>query len=382
MVDAGEKEDDPGLKRIPCPYDPAHSVFVKDLEKHMKKCNAKPGPAPLYYTENINILGQLDAISPKLEEDQDQQGDGEKPTGESVAFKGMQPEDFHVLVKRLEQISVDLGIPTVSDEMTDMAEERVKIGDALKEQMQKDALIEVITGNTEFRGNKTAVVEMGCGKGGLSHHLAISNPSRLENCRMYLVDRDNFKGKFDNKAAEACSGLEICRARIDIKDLNLDNLVDPAVEHLVVISKHLCGAATDLTLAALESFKIKRPDSHIQMFVALCCHQRCTHNTFAGQHLFQEPLFMTKQEFSRMCGMSSWAVCGWRYAASSENQPKKNVHYSGYTYDECTAIGYMCKRILNEGRLKYIRENIGLDCTLVPYIGPEITLENQLLMTK
>ncbi|KAI3369193.1 hypothetical protein L3Q82_026144, partial [Scortum barcoo] len=43
-----------GSRRIACPLDPKHTVSEDKLEKHLKKCNSREKPKPVYYVENIN----------------------------------------------------------------------------------------------------------------------------------------------------------------------------------------------------------------------------------------------------------------------------------------------------------------------------------------
>ena len=41
--------------RIPCPYDPKHTVDSLRLEKHLKKCCCKPGALPEYCLKGVNM---------------------------------------------------------------------------------------------------------------------------------------------------------------------------------------------------------------------------------------------------------------------------------------------------------------------------------------
>ncbi|KAF6718742.1 tRNA:m(4)X modification enzyme TRM13-like [Oryzias melastigma] len=42
------------IRRIVCPLDPKHTVAEDKLEKHLKKCNSRQKPKPVYHVENIN----------------------------------------------------------------------------------------------------------------------------------------------------------------------------------------------------------------------------------------------------------------------------------------------------------------------------------------
>lgn len=55
-----EKEDvtveENNAARMPCPFDPNHSCYVSQLDKHLKKCNSKPQPQPDYIQKDINVF--------------------------------------------------------------------------------------------------------------------------------------------------------------------------------------------------------------------------------------------------------------------------------------------------------------------------------------
>ena len=65
-----------------------------------------------------------------------------------------------------------------------------------------------------------------------------------------LVDRASPRHKFDHRLKEA-EDVELVRLRVDIADLALGR-VSPYISHqkenVVGISKHLCGAAPDLSI--------------------------------------------------------------------------------------------------------------------------------------
>lgn len=339
-------------KRIPCPLNPKHSVFLRDLEKHLKKCNARPGPTPKYFSENINILGD-----PVFE------------TGENSksVFADLGPADFQTLVEKLSSIRSSSDLPPI--DVNCMYKEQ-SVTDTEKETIQRDLMTSIILENVgESQG--LAILEMGCGKAGLSYHLLTNHSQIFTGASFYLVDRSNFRRKFDRRAGEMTGEANIHRIKMDIKDLDLEPLLPAETKNVLLISKHLCGAATCLTLAALKRLREERPDLPIKLCIALCCHQLCNARMYPERSL----LGLTLDEFRRVCAMSSWAVCGWRYGASEE----ENRHFSGYSYDECTRIGLECKQLLNYGRLKFIQEVLGMEASIKPYVGKEITPENLIL---
>ncbi|KAJ1650430.1 tRNA:m4X modification enzyme, partial [Dispira simplex] len=99
-------------------------------------------------------------------------------------------------------------------------------------------------------------VEFGAGKGELTtyvqHALAgetitPKSKAKVVQCEtpvpFTLIDRRNFRNKFDKFASHTVQRLEI-----DIKDLDLAEVDGLKDRPIVAYSKHLCGAATDLTL--------------------------------------------------------------------------------------------------------------------------------------
>ena len=71
------------------------------------------------------------------------------------------------------------------------------------------------------------------------------------------MDRKNSRRKAD--ASLRHLGINFARHFIDIKDLDLDLLIPPQTQTVVFSGKHLCGAATCLSLNAIASLAQKRP---------------------------------------------------------------------------------------------------------------------------
>ena len=163
---------------------------------------------------------------------------------------------------------------------------------------------------------------------------------------------------------------------------------------MIGVSKHLCGAATDLALRSLATFSTN-PGCKIQtILIALCCHHRCDWNIYVAKDYLLERHFKP-EEFSLLCGLSSWATCG---TGKPRNLDKKE----GSTEEKSTVvddkfvdrydrlnlsrerreeIGRKTKRILDMGRCHYIKETIGIaNVKLAFYVDANFTLENVLLL--
>ena len=91
---------------------------------------------------------------------------------------------------------------------------------------------------------------------------------------------------------------------------------------MIAISKHLCGAATDLAINSLVNLvENEAPNSQgtelnlkkeplLGLMIALCCHHRCSWKTFVGKKYLVERAGFSPDEFTLLCGLSSRATCG------------------------------------------------------------------------
>ena len=157
----------------------------------------------------------------------------------------------------------------------------------------------------------------------------------LSNVHYVLVDRDSCRHKVDGfHRASALVGAYYHRLLMDIEHLDLRKLdclnEGLNVKNVAAVSKHLCGAATDLSLrCVVQTFLQKAdetsrerqiseagPDCRMNsklcgIVIALCCHHRCSWPQLVGRKFF-EKLGFSPVDFHLVCHMSSWAVCGVR----------------------------------------------------------------------
>lgn len=136
-------------------------------------------------------------------------------------------------------------------------------------------------------------------------------------------------------------------------------------------SKHLCGVATDLSLRCLARFR----DSGgvvSGMVIALCCHQLCSYDSYFNPTYLSD-LGISRDDFNMIAMISTWAVCGEPVRGSDEE------HWTGMSYLEREELGYMCKRVLDYGRVKQL-EALGASCELVYYVDRSTSKENMALL--
>ncbi|XP_072244915.1 tRNA:m(4)X modification enzyme TRM13 homolog [Leuresthes tenuis] len=404
-------------RRIVCPLDPKHTVAEDKLNKHLKKCNSREKPKPVYYVENINA-------GP---------ADGEK-TLPQVSLADCCRSELESLVDKLKTAveglqydseDSDLSHPVLQDELRNP-----KNGESAHKHLKQQSSI---LGHLEQLGllrRGRCFVEFGAGRGKLSHwiHEALktSEGNRTsEDLQMLLVERCSTRFKVDGKHQDASVQFE--RLQLDIQHLDLSKV--PLLQHkklpLVGVGKHLCGAATDLALCCLletagVGAKTEPPRKRLRpseppepspgddgetalppsgpgpvqgLALALCCHHRCEWRHYVGQRFFLQR-GLGAAEFSAFCRMSSWATCGFRPA--NQDRPSKDLTNKGEDDDvhepaeetdavnsflsaaERQQLGRLCKLLIDSGRRHFLKTR-GLCSKLTHYVNPQVTLENVLL---
>eukprot|EP01125_Pyxidicula_operculata_P012303 TRINITY_DN4033_c0_g1_i3.p1 TRINITY_DN4033_c0_g1~~TRINITY_DN4033_c0_g1_i3.p1 ORF type:complete len:263 (-),score=44.45 TRINITY_DN4033_c0_g1_i3:11-799(-) len=210
----------------------------------------------------------------------------------------------------------------------------------------------------------------------------------------------------------------------DIKDLKLSCVPEVQKEGgMVAFSKHLCGAATDLTLRCINNLKIDSTSlsdvnsttekeggcnfrSVVAVVIALCCHHRCDWKPYVNKQFFITNGF-TKEDFEVISKLTSWAVCDPKSTITNNNQEQArnpsenqgsnseqdqeqehqhepvimnqnmNKIASTFTPEYKKTVGFKCKRLLDYGRIKYM-ESLGYNISLKYYIDRSVTPENVL----
>jgi tRNA:m4X modification enzyme len=142
----------------------------------------------------------------------------------------------------------------------------------------------------------------------------------------------------------------------------------------------------------MDTFTSSTKDRLELILIALCCHHRCDWNVYVGKDYLLEHGF-TAEEFSLLCGLSSWATCGTGLPRNPKpkedlKSEEENVHVDRYDRlklprIEREEIGRRCKRVIDMGRCHYVRDKIGLPNTrLAFYVDLSYTLENVFLLAK
>ncbi|KAM6397574.1 tRNA:m(4)X modification enzyme TRM13 homolog isoform 2-T2 [Pluvialis apricaria] len=238
----GQQEEENDRKRIPCPLDPKHTVYEDQLQKHLKKCNSREKPKPVYFVQDINAgLKDVAEIPEK-----------------QVPISSLSKEELENLIIKLKKASNGLELRLKEQILSHQALQEAlndpKNGESAFKHLKQQASI---LGNMEklhLLGPGRCFVEFGAGRGKLSHWVDVALQN-VENVQFLLVERATTRFKVDGKHKRRDAIFE--RLQVDIQHLCLRKV--PILEKkklpVVGIGKHLCGAATDLALRCLvESY--------------------------------------------------------------------------------------------------------------------------------
>jgi tRNA:m4X modification enzyme len=122
--------------------------------------------------------------------------------------------------------------------------------------------------------------------------------------------------------------------------------------------------------------------------VALCCHHRCEWADFCGRSWFESELGVGARGFAALKRASSWCTGYWRGGdGDGAERPRGGWGRPGASGAISEAerarraeIGRRCKRIIDLGRIFFLRESLGMQCELVRYASSAVTPENVLLL--
>ncbi|XP_069823657.1 tRNA:m(4)X modification enzyme TRM13 homolog [Dendropsophus ebraccatus] len=427
IVSAGKKycgehadhgEEPNSRTRIPCPLDPEHTVYEDQLQKHLKKCNSREKPQPVYYVHNVNS----GAVSADTSQEQ-------------VSLSSLSKEELKKLTDQLLQVAKGLDPPLRDRKLSHPALQTALSdpanGDSAAKHLRQQASILGHLERLGLLGPSRCFVEFGAGRGKLSHWVNTATED-ADNVHFLLVERATTRFKVDGKQRK--STFE--RLHIDIQHLHLDRVPSLVEKRLPVIGigKHLCGAGTDLALRCLvhdssnpggePQSKRCRTDTEQSasteppyrcrvdgVVIALCCHHRCDWQHYVGRDFF-ERLGLGQREFGFFQRMSSWATCGTRRTSEVENASERanpeemdehdpdqrnpeeiEEHDADQRNNDCNTesmdglqlsveererLGRLCKLLIDRGRVDYL-ERMGYEAGLEYYTEREVSLENIIL---
>ncbi|EGG16524.1 hypothetical protein DFA_09068 [Cavenderia fasciculata] len=224
-------------------------------------------------------------------------------------------------------------------------------------------------------------LEFGAGSGKLGYHVF----SALEKESGHImIDRQKFKSLKSKDLAikneKSCTYFERCLIDIRHFDLKSIPILSNNTQNYTIISKHLCGCATDFTLKCIYNTKKERDlDGFKGIAIATCCHHLCTWDSYINQSFIKDVIGLSEQEFNTLVSITSWATLNKKKKKEEEEEEeeeekmKENMEnvvtttkIDGVNYDLVFSkerkeeLGYKAKRILDHGRLLFIRNSLGL----------------------
>jgi len=368
--------EDSFQERIPCPLDSKHTVFKRKLAKHLTICNARDQETSLpYIVKGVN----------SGEDSEKQLVDQEKLN--QIKLHELSDEEFYGLIGKVKYLydkHIGSSIQEMQLEHKSLKEElnRKDYGqETLRQLTQASSLLGILEKDHQLMEH-TSYVEFGAGKGQLAYYLAtVLEGQQFTHSQVILIDRMSLRHKKDNKVANK---ELVQRIRADIADLKLSALPElKKTERTVALSKHLCGAATDLTLRCILGDGSASTD---YVLIALCCHHRCSWQSYVGRSFLQKS-GIGPREFAILTKMVSWAVCGTGLSRErrkamemTEDQPTE-TNTQRLSREEREKIGQQCKRVLDYGRLDHLRSH-GYHAELKFYVSKDVTLENVVLLAR
>lgn len=370
---------------MPCPIDPRHSVFASRLKHHIKICTKLRDDHVLtrqpFFRQGVNACN------------------GESTAELESGTRVEEAEEWAERVKAAYRHAVQDVLGPSADPAAlieaSVVEEASDVKHAEKHDAQNEALSGLVT---DLVTEGAVVVEYGCGRAGFAASILESRPT----ARCVLLDRDTRRHKLENKQEHRQE--RVLRLRLDIADFDLGAFLKPldveslpkaadfegpslAVsgpgskgqgpaerleeqwraaseiqsapwppDRLIACAKHLCGGATDISLRSLRD----RDGAEVAVCVATCCHHRCDTKSYVNLPFLRNLGIGSAADFAQLAGMAGMAVGGASGAAGLERR----------------RLGMMAKRLLDLGRVAWLRDELGMEASLTHFISKAVTPEN------
>lgn len=369
-------KDDKEEDRIPCPLDPKHTVWVKDLEIHFRKCNARPAEDhEPWYRQNFNTILRSD------------------PTSVTNLIRKFSSDEYENSFEI--QDSIYIALLKYNDTLKPLVEKIdrhpgldnwVDAKDNKKHILQHSYLAAVLK-SQDLLSSENFYVEFGCGKGELSRKINAcilseipENTKDTESASVQtygygFIDRGTNRMKVDNKILLECESKGINafvkRSRIDIEHLIIDKFLESINPSSIVgISKHLCGVATDLTIKCILNLNTTLANLK-GLVVAMCCRHVCDYHQLlpeSREYLTQSGI-LDEGMFNSLKKIVAWAACGTK---TSQEVLDGTI--------EKEQLGLIARTLIDNSRVYAINQRMpSFQAKLIRYAKKEVTLENHCL---
>ena len=387
-------------ERVRCPLDPKHTVDKHKMKKHLKICNSRD-PVELHYFHKFCNTIPL--------EEKDKYINWELSPGPLEEIKKVAVPEANEVFEVVEKfrrneslIKTEEGIESkflqhpkvfLNEKERDLESKKGK--EAARHVSQISSLLKKVDDESYFEDvNKTVLIEMGAGRGQLSYWASLVCNQQLP---VLLVDNANIKNKFDHHHKYDAPDL-YQRINMNIEHLELSEVpflksdsMTSEDKKFLMMTKHLCGAATDFAITCAVNFAAKRCKPVPDILLSFCCHHRCSWKSYVGKQFFLQN-GLNKRDFEVMCRISAWYTCGDKWHSKNEADQttsdfpvEKTAQTEGkglqFGKEEKELIGKQCKYFINYGRLKYL-QSLNMRCEMFYYTESSITLENVALFAK
>lgn len=295
--------------------------------------------------------------------------------------------------------------------------------------------------------NDLTLLEMGAGRGMFGLIAAgVAASSSGRDTKLILVERTGSRSKADGvlRMAKddtkymALPRVQFSRITCDLAHVYMPTVMQKETSHqeecpitsagvkrkhdsesslrrkMVVIAKHLCGAGTDLALKSLQELQV---DACV---MATCCHGVCSWDDYVGRNFLKSQFgdAFGQAEFNLLrrwsSGTVSFADCcngekdpnliqnfDEENEAREEEHGKRSIENDNDRKDPMNAsaiisslgldslgpegLGRACQRLLDQGRLEYMQDNLfqnDADVEIFHYIPSNVTPQNAVLVAR
>ncbi len=416
-------------RRVPCPLDPLHTVYERDLPRHLRVCNVAKDKKSLAHTPfyRPGINSGPSACN-------------EEPV---VVQSPWEAHELHALFAKIRRLAEETGTHVCGDQVEQLTTDPVAApimasiqANGWTSEANKGRHVTQqasLVAHLHRRGllhDRSICIEMGAGRGTLGQAVHLAFPL----ARVVLVERQGVRGKADSHHRRTGEGSHFERHRLDIRDLWVKGLPLPAAAPgdppLVFMGKHVCGVATDLSLRAIAAYVREEGARPVAVAIATCCYHVCRYYDYVGRETWEQELGLTRRDFEVAHRSACWVSSligarGHRHKPrgrpgepgsnheKEEEQEEKgegeeeeqdaeaadaapaqpygeddgeqggddfvSSHGKGLSKERKIAQGWACKRLIDYGRLQYLRAcGLAAECAL--YCEPDVSPENSCIL--
>ncbi|KAI6230822.1 TRNA:m(4)X modification enzyme TRM13 [Aphelenchoides fujianensis] len=326
--------------RIVCPNDSSHTVKQKDLEDHLKRCNARLPEAAWIRKDEFRRPDdeEINAVVKLID----------------AAYEAVEKEVVH--------------LPARSFYEQHMKAEAERSQRKDKQLVQFASIIDHLNEHDLLRNSDDSLlIDLGSGKAQLIYWMTKCAPD----CNYLLIDRMGTRNKFDRKGRPHPK-LKITRLLCSIEHLDMSKvpIVEKCKDQATIVCKHFCGNATDAGIRCIEN-GIQSGVKFVAFALIPCCHHKCTFEEFVGREFLETVGIKTAADFSALRHVSTWATCKFPDLDPSTATGQLNAKKLEW--------GRRAKRTIEVARAAFLR-TLGYRVQLYEYVDAEISPENLLIL--